>query len=196
MVSASLICLIARATSTKSWLWHQRLSHLNFDTINKPKPVPNSKQRLHLLHMDMWGPIRVESINAIATACYTQNCSIIHRRFGKTPYELINDRKPNISFLHVFGTLYFPKNGCEDIGKLGAKGLDLTYAPSTITSQNPTERELELLFEAMYDDYFGGQSSAAPRTDPAALSPQVLHTPTASTTTTTDTTLTPTHSSS
>ncbi|GJY66963.1 retrovirus-related pol polyprotein from transposon TNT 1-94 [Tanacetum coccineum] len=34
MASASLICLMARATSTKSWLWHQRLSHLNFDTIN------------------------------------------------------------------------------------------------------------------------------------------------------------------
>ncbi|GKG13180.1 putative ribonuclease H-like domain-containing protein, partial [Tanacetum coccineum] len=28
-----------------------------------PKPVPNSKQRLHLLHMDLCGPMRVESIN-------------------------------------------------------------------------------------------------------------------------------------
>nr|GEW36367.1 hypothetical protein [Tanacetum cinerariifolium] len=81
----------ARATPTKSWLWHQRLSHLNFDTINDlakndlvsglpkfkyakehicpsceqgkskrashpPKPVPNSKQRLHL---DLCGPMRV-----------------------------------------------------------------------------------------------------------------------------------------
>nr|GEU69207.1 hypothetical protein [Tanacetum cinerariifolium] len=34
MASASPICLMARATPTKSWLWHQRLSHLNFDTIN------------------------------------------------------------------------------------------------------------------------------------------------------------------
>ncbi|GJR62883.1 retrovirus-related pol polyprotein from transposon TNT 1-94 [Tanacetum coccineum] len=98
MASASLICLMARATSTKSWLWHQRLSHLNFDTINDlarndlvtglpkfkyhkehlcplceqgkckrashpPKPVPNSKQRLHLLHMDLCGPMRIASIN-------------------------------------------------------------------------------------------------------------------------------------
>nr|GEY40515.1 retrovirus-related Pol polyprotein from transposon TNT 1-94 [Tanacetum cinerariifolium] len=39
---------------------------------------------------------------AIATACYTQNHSLIHRRFNKTPYELINGRKPDISFLHVF----------------------------------------------------------------------------------------------
>ncbi|GKA37647.1 retrovirus-related pol polyprotein from transposon TNT 1-94 [Tanacetum coccineum] len=98
MASASPICLMARATSTKSWLWHQRLSHLNFDTINDlakndlvtglpkfkyhkehlcpsceqgkskrashpPKPVPNSKQRLHLLHMDLCGPMRIASIN-------------------------------------------------------------------------------------------------------------------------------------
>nr|GEX97531.1 retrovirus-related Pol polyprotein from transposon TNT 1-94 [Tanacetum cinerariifolium] len=34
MASASPICQMARATPTKSWLWHQRLSHLNFDTIN------------------------------------------------------------------------------------------------------------------------------------------------------------------
>ncbi|GKD04806.1 retrovirus-related pol polyprotein from transposon TNT 1-94 [Tanacetum coccineum] len=95
MASTSPICLMARATSTKSWLWHQRLSHLNFDTINDlakndlvtglpkfkyhkerlcpsceqgkskrasypPKPVLNSKQRLHLLHMDLCGPMRIE----------------------------------------------------------------------------------------------------------------------------------------
>nr|GEZ43160.1 retrovirus-related Pol polyprotein from transposon TNT 1-94 [Tanacetum cinerariifolium] len=137
---------------------------------------------------------------AIATTCFTQNRSIIHRRFNKTPYELINGRKPNISFLHVFGALCYPKNDREDIGKLGAKeilafslvilmipvltdlklrlqsmtsgqissGLDLTYAPSTITTQQPTEGKLDFLFEAMYDDYIGGQPSVAPRTVPAA----------------------------
>nr|GFC18327.1 retrovirus-related Pol polyprotein from transposon TNT 1-94 [Tanacetum cinerariifolium] len=98
MASASRICLMARASSTKSWLWHQRLSHLNFDTINDlarndlvtcllkfkyhkehlcpfceqgkskrashpPKPVPNSRQRLHLLHMDLCGPMRIASLN-------------------------------------------------------------------------------------------------------------------------------------
>ncbi|GJR00084.1 retrovirus-related pol polyprotein from transposon TNT 1-94 [Tanacetum coccineum] len=34
MASASPIFLMAQATSTKLWLWHQRSSHLNFDTIN------------------------------------------------------------------------------------------------------------------------------------------------------------------
>nr|GEW00108.1 hypothetical protein [Tanacetum cinerariifolium] len=160
----------------------------NSCTSNPPKPTikrfPNS----------------TFSLAAIATACFTQNRSIIHRRFNKTPYELINGRKPYMSFLHVFGALCYPKNDREDIGKLGAKGdiglficysanscafrvynrrikkiietmnvtfdelsamafdhssskpghqsmtsrqissgLDLTYAPSTITTQQPIE---------------------------------------------------------
>nr|GEU53234.1 hypothetical protein [Tanacetum cinerariifolium] len=322
MASASPICLMARASSNKSWLWHQRLSHLNFDTINDlskndlvsglpkfkyhkehlcpsceqekskkashpPKPVLNSRQRLHLLHMNLCGPMRIASINGkrhvlvivddysrytwvhflrskdeapeviktflkrinvllqspviiirtdngskfknlslkeyfdsvcishqmssvrtpqqngvvkrkngpIATACFTQNHSIIHRRFNKTPYELINGRKPDISFLYVFGALCYLKNDREDIGKLGAKamafeqcsskprlqsmtsgqissGFDLTYAPSTITTQQPTEGELELLFEAMYDDHIAGQPSVAARNVLAAQAPQ------------------------
>ncbi|GKA05603.1 putative ribonuclease H-like domain-containing protein [Tanacetum coccineum] len=36
-----------------------------------------------------------------------------------------------------------------------SSGLDLTYAPSTITTQKPTEHDLDLLFKAMYDDYIG-----------------------------------------
>ncbi|GKA07901.1 hypothetical protein Tco_0687232 [Tanacetum coccineum] len=73
-------------------------------------------------------------------------------------------------------------------------GLDLTYAPSTITSKKPTECELDLLFKAMYDDYIGGKPSSPTKTTPAAQAPQVLQTPTASTTTT-DSAPTPTNSS-
>nr|GEY70634.1 hypothetical protein [Tanacetum cinerariifolium] len=222
MASASLICLMARASSTKSWLC-KRASH-------PPKPVPNSRQMLHLLHMDLCGPMRIASIN--------------------------EKRKLNISFLHVFGALCYPKNDREDIGKLGAKGdigffigysddscayiiynrrtkkiletvnvsfdelsamafeqrssklglqsmtsgqissgLDLTYAPSTITTQQPTEGELDLLFEAMYDDFIGGQPSTAQRTVPAAHAQQVRQTSTTSTSIA-ETTPTPTNSSS
>ncbi|GKG19551.1 hypothetical protein Tco_0376650, partial [Tanacetum coccineum] len=35
-------------------------------------------------------------------------------------------------------------------------GLDHTYAPSIITTQQPTKGELDLLFEAMYDEHIGG----------------------------------------
>nr|GFC08162.1 retrovirus-related Pol polyprotein from transposon TNT 1-94 [Tanacetum cinerariifolium] len=140
MASASPICLMARASSTKSWLWHQRLSHLNFDTINdlvaglpkfkyhKEHLCPSLERRNRTLveaprtmlifssaPLFLWA-------KAIATTCFTQNRFIIHRRFKKTPYELINGRKPDISFLHVFGALCYPMNDREDIGKLGEKG--------------------------------------------------------------------------
>nr|GFB34022.1 hypothetical protein [Tanacetum cinerariifolium] len=58
----------------------------------------------------------------IATACFTQNRSIIHKRFDKTPYELMNKRKPNIKFFHVFGCRCYLLSDYEDIGKLKVKG--------------------------------------------------------------------------
>nr|GFC02743.1 copia protein [Tanacetum cinerariifolium] len=76
-----------------------------------------------------------------------------------------------------------------------SSGLDLTYAPSTIATQQPTKGELDLLFEAMYDDYNGGQPSATDRTVLAAQEPQVHQTSTASTSIA-DTAPTPTNSSS
>nr|GEW90677.1 hypothetical protein [Tanacetum cinerariifolium] len=78
---------------------------------------------------------------------------------------------------------------------MNVSGLDLTYAPSTITSQPPTDGELDLLFEAMYDDYIGGQLLAALRTVSAALAHQVCQTPMTSTSIA-DNAPTPTSSSS
>nr|GEW54426.1 ribonuclease H-like domain-containing protein [Tanacetum cinerariifolium] len=51
-------------------------------------------------------------------------------------------------------------------------GLDLTHAPLTITTQKPNEHKLDLLFEAIYDDYIGGQPSATPRTITTTQAPQ------------------------
>ncbi|GJT36784.1 retrovirus-related pol polyprotein from transposon TNT 1-94 [Tanacetum coccineum] len=34
MLKTSLICLLSKASKTKSWLWHRRLSYLNFSTLN------------------------------------------------------------------------------------------------------------------------------------------------------------------
>nr|GFD45002.1 hypothetical protein [Tanacetum cinerariifolium] len=61
-------------------------------------------------------------------------------------------------------------------------GLDLTYASSTIKKQQPTEGELGLLFEAMYDDHFGGQPSATVEKVMPVQEPHIRQTSTASTT--------------
>nr|GEV69512.1 putative LRR receptor-like protein kinase [Tanacetum cinerariifolium] len=182
VASNSSTCLLAKASSLQSWLWHQRLSHLNFATINnlvknnlvqglpkmkfkkdhlcsaceqgkihqkhyKSKMAFASNKPLYLLHMDLTSQKNsvVERRNrtlveaartrftfanlplflfaeAIATACFLQNRSIIHKRFDKTPYELMNKRKPNIKFFRVFGCRCYLLNDYEDVGKLKAKG--------------------------------------------------------------------------
>ncbi|GKE83831.1 putative ribonuclease H-like domain-containing protein, partial [Tanacetum coccineum] len=51
---------------------------------------------------------------------------------GKTPYELLHDKKPNLPYLHVFGALCYPTNDSENLGKLQAKadiGIFIGYAP-------------------------------------------------------------------
>ncbi|GKA20654.1 retrovirus-related pol polyprotein from transposon TNT 1-94 [Tanacetum coccineum] len=119
---------------------------------------------------------------AIATACYTQNHSIIPRHFNKTPYELINGRKPDISFLHVFGALCYPKNDREDIGKLGAKEtMNVTFDELSAMAFEQRNSKPEL------QSMTSGQITAQ--------APLVLQTPTISTTIA-DTALTPTNSSS
>ncbi|GJX27330.1 retrovirus-related pol polyprotein from transposon TNT 1-94 [Tanacetum coccineum] len=59
---------------------------------------------------------------AVATACYTQNRSIIISTHGKMAYHLINDRKPSIKHLHIFGcTCYITRDG-ENLDKMKEKG--------------------------------------------------------------------------
>ncbi|GJX36098.1 retrovirus-related pol polyprotein from transposon TNT 1-94 [Tanacetum coccineum] len=70
---------------------------------------------------------------AVATACYTQNRSMIRRRHGKTPYELLHDKPPDLSYLHMFGALCYPTNDSENLGKLQPKadiGIFIGYAPT------------------------------------------------------------------
>ncbi|GKA05193.1 retrovirus-related pol polyprotein from transposon TNT 1-94 [Tanacetum coccineum] len=69
----------------------------------------------------------------VATACYTQNRSLIHTRHCKTPYELVHDKKPDLTFFRVFGAPYYPTNNSEDLGKLQPTadiGIFVGYAPS------------------------------------------------------------------
>ncbi|GJS04782.1 retrovirus-related pol polyprotein from transposon TNT 1-94 [Tanacetum coccineum] len=268
MMASSPICLLSKASKTKSWLWHRRLSHLNFGAINhlarhglvrglpklkfekdhlcsacamgkskkkphKPKSEDTNQEKLYLLHMDLCGPMCVASVNgkkyilvivddysrftwvkflrskyeapyfiirflkmiqkvgishetsvacspqqngvverqnrtlieaahtmliyakaplflwaeAVATACYTQNCSIIRLRHGKTPYELLHDKPPDLSFFHVFGALCYPTNDSENLGKTRAK-------PSSFNTISTTHQrnDWDILFQPMFDE--------------------------------------------
>ncbi|GJT55335.1 retrovirus-related pol polyprotein from transposon TNT 1-94 [Tanacetum coccineum] len=161
-------------------------------SCHKPKADSSNQEKLYLLHMDLCGPMCVESINdkkyilvivddysrfmwvkflrskdeapeviikclkqiqvrmnatvrntrtdngtefveAVSIACYTQNCSLIRLRYNKTPYELMHEKKPDLSFPHAFGSLCYPTNDSEDLGKLKPKadiGNFVGYAPA------------------------------------------------------------------
>ncbi|GJT07908.1 retrovirus-related pol polyprotein from transposon TNT 1-94 [Tanacetum coccineum] len=250
MMSSSPICLLSKASKTKSWLWHQRLSHLNFGAINHlarhglVRGLLNCFSSTHMLQstsviVDDYSrftwvkclrskdeapdfiikflkmiqvrlkvPVRrirtdngTEFVNqtlreyyekvgishetsvarspqqngvverrnrtlieaartmliyakaplflwaeAVATACYTQNRSIIRLRHGKTPYELLHDKLPDLSFFHVFGALCYPTNDSENLGKLQPKADidfdELTAMASEHSSLEPTLHEM------------------------------------------------------
>nr|GEZ10523.1 hypothetical protein [Tanacetum cinerariifolium] len=88
---------------------------------------------------------------AVATACYTQNRSLIHTRHHKTPYELVHNKKPNLTFFRVFGLVPNPVPATP-------------YAP-------PTNKELEILFQPMFDEYL--EPSRAKRPNSPAQAVQV-----------------------
>ncbi|GJU88956.1 retrovirus-related pol polyprotein from transposon TNT 1-94 [Tanacetum coccineum] len=105
---------------------------------------------------------------AVATACYNQNRSIIRLRHGKTPYELLHDKLSYLSFFHVFGALCYPTNDSENLGKLQPKanigpalhemilatinsGLMPNPPPSTLFIP-PSRSDWDLLFQLLFDE--------------------------------------------
>ncbi|GJW45688.1 retrovirus-related pol polyprotein from transposon TNT 1-94 [Tanacetum coccineum] len=129
--SSTLISFMAKASPTQAWLWHRRLSHLNFDYINmlskkdiviglpklkyvkdqlcsscelskekkskfKTKVVPSSKGWLNLLHMDLYGLMRVESINGkkyilVIVDDYSRYTWTLFLRFKDETPEVLKD---------------------------------------------------------------------------------------------------------
>ncbi|GJU57209.1 retrovirus-related pol polyprotein from transposon TNT 1-94 [Tanacetum coccineum] len=177
MLKSSPIFLLSKASKNKSWLWHRRLNHLNFGTINdlarkdlfqglprlkfekdhhcsacqlrkskkhthKPKTENTDLEVINTLHMDLClldnadlslPKARCLWAEAVATACYTQNRSLIHTHYCKTPYELVHDKKLDLTFFRVFGALCYPRNDNEDLRKLQPTadiGIFVGYAPS------------------------------------------------------------------
>nr|GEV74466.1 hypothetical protein [Tanacetum cinerariifolium] len=95
---------------------------------NTQKQVDSHKSKdsnQHLLHstgvIGSTGTSESKPTEVVATACYNQNHSLIRLHHGKTPYELLHDKKLDLSYLHVFGALCYPTNENKDLGKLKAK---------------------------------------------------------------------------
>nr|GFA65066.1 hypothetical protein [Tanacetum cinerariifolium] len=139
MMASSPICLLSKASKTKSWLWHRRLSLRRIQTDNGTEFV-NQTLRDYYEEVGISHETSVARSpqqngvierQAVATACFTQSRSIIRLRHGKTSYELMHGKQPDLSFFHVFGALCYPTNDSENIGKLQPKadiGIFIGYA--------------------------------------------------------------------
>nr|GFA52725.1 hypothetical protein [Tanacetum cinerariifolium] len=215
------ICLMAKASSLQAWLWHRRLSHLNFDTINLLSK--NDIMTLHayfaaegILHQmsvarrpeqngiverqnrtlveatrTMLSAAKVPLLfwaKAIATACFTQNHSLVIPHHEKTPYHIINNRKLSVKFFYIFGSLcYIVKDG-DNLDKMKEKVMNVSswdhvssdpapecqrmaleyysLSPGPQCQDNVTQadrtvttsNELDLLFSLMFDELLNGSS--------------------------------------
>ncbi|GJV98351.1 retrovirus-related pol polyprotein from transposon TNT 1-94 [Tanacetum coccineum] len=139
-------CFFAKASESINWLWHKRLSHLNFKNINKlakqnkvlslpslvyskDKPYSTCEKKkhhrasfktkqnflirkcLHLLHMDLFGPVNPISIT------HEKKTRVIIDEYSR-------ERIPDISYFHVFGCPVFIHNHKDHHGKFDAKADD------------------------------------------------------------------------
>nr|GEZ11881.1 retrovirus-related Pol polyprotein from transposon TNT 1-94 [Tanacetum cinerariifolium] len=64
---------------------------------------------------------------AIATACFTQNRSLVIPRHEKTPYHIINDRKPSVKFFRIFGSVCYIVRDEENLDKMKEKGDECIF---------------------------------------------------------------------
>ncbi|GJS80210.1 integrase, catalytic region, zinc finger, CCHC-type containing protein [Tanacetum coccineum] len=152
MAAFSPVFLISKSTLTKSWLWHRRLSHLNFakksESSNPPKLVPSDHSKLKLLHMDLCGPMRVASIN------------------GKKYILVIVDDYSGYTWVYFL----YSKDKTPEIIKKFIAQTQLNYKAKVCKIRidnggiinTPSKEDLDNLFGPMFEEYFKKRSFDTP----------------------------------
>ncbi|GJY10914.1 retrovirus-related pol polyprotein from transposon TNT 1-94 [Tanacetum coccineum] len=191
LLLSSPICLLSKASKTKSWLWHRRLSHLNFDYINSlakqglvQGPPKLKYQKDHL-------PMRVQSINGrkyilvivddfsrFTWVKFLRSKADIGIFVGYAPakkaFRIYNKRtRMIIETIHVdFDELTTMASEQFSLGprhklltpKTISSGL-VQNIPSSTSYVPPTKNDWDILFQPMFDEYLN---------PPSCVDPQVL----------------------
>ncbi|GJT61687.1 retrovirus-related pol polyprotein from transposon TNT 1-94 [Tanacetum coccineum] len=100
----------------------------NRTLIEAAKTMLNSAK----LPKQFWG-------EAVNTACYTQNISIIVKRHGKTTYNMFRGRSPDISYFYVFGCPVHIHNHRDHLEKFDEKANDGFFLGYSLDSVSPEE---------------------------------------------------------
>ncbi|GJT96932.1 putative ribonuclease H-like domain-containing protein [Tanacetum coccineum] len=128
----SLTCLVAKATLDELMLWHRRLGHINFKTINKLVKDNLVRARTMLGDSKLPTTFWAEAVN---TACNVQNMVIFVKPHNKTLYELFIGRTPVLSFMRPFGCHVSILNTLDNLGKFDEKSDDGFFVGYSLTSK-------------------------------------------------------------
>ncbi|GJX54665.1 retrovirus-related pol polyprotein from transposon TNT 1-94 [Tanacetum coccineum] len=106
---------------------------------------------------------------AMATACYTLNRSLIHTLHRKIYYELLKGKKPEVKYFWVFGSLCYPTNDYDDLGKLKAKAdigillaMHLPRRRTESTTREPVKSKRLFMSRLGPNSMAHGQNGAGP----------------------------------
>nr|GFB33062.1 integrase, catalytic region, zinc finger, CCHC-type, peptidase aspartic, catalytic [Tanacetum cinerariifolium] len=184
MISASPVCLLTKASSTKLWLWHRRLNHLNFGTLND-LARNNLVRGLPLLKYNkdhLCPSCQLESLNKKK---YIMVIVDDYTRFGGVRFLRTKDETPKVfeKFLKNVqlalnttvrtvrtdnGTEFVNKTLTDlfekDIGKLKAKadiGIFVGYSPTKKAYRvyNSRTRKIQETVHVTFDELSGEMTS-------------------------------------
>nr|GEU97076.1 retrovirus-related Pol polyprotein from transposon TNT 1-94 [Tanacetum cinerariifolium] len=145
MMKSSPVYLFSKASKNKSWLWHQRLNHLNFGTINDlarkdlVRGIPRLKfEKDHLCSACQLGKSKKHSHKPKTENTNLEVLNSLHIDLcGSMRVQTINEKKYILvivdDYSRVFGALCYPTDDNEDLGKLqpiANLGIFVGYAPS------------------------------------------------------------------
>ncbi|GJT47546.1 retrovirus-related pol polyprotein from transposon TNT 1-94 [Tanacetum coccineum] len=120
MLKTSLICLLSKALKTKRWLWHRRLSHLNFGTLNKlakdglARGIPRLKfQKDHLCSACALGKSKKSSHQPKAEDTNQEKLYLLHMDLcGPMRVASINGKRFMVVVLGEFGKMIYVRVVC------------------------------------------------------------------------------------
>nr|GEV52291.1 integrase, catalytic region, zinc finger, CCHC-type, peptidase aspartic, catalytic [Tanacetum cinerariifolium] len=170
LTSSTPLCLMAKATPTQAWLWHQRLSHLNFDYINL-------LLKKHIV-------IGLPKLKYVKDQLCS-SCELSKTKRSSFKSKAVPSSKGRLNLLHM--DLCGPMRDGENLNKMKEKGDQCILAsdydnPDPVPQRQdvysladehvPSQQELDLLFGSLYDEFFNAgtnpstniQSTSAPST--------------------------------
>ncbi|GJU78020.1 putative ribonuclease H-like domain-containing protein [Tanacetum coccineum] len=119
-ITGGLACLIAKATTDESNLWHRRLGHVNFKNLN----------RLVKGNLVRGLPTKLFQNDHTCVACqkgkqHKASCKakvlVTQTSLIRTPYELLTGKTPIISYIRPFGCHVTILNTIDHLGKFAGK---------------------------------------------------------------------------